>query len=242
LVHEHQLKYTPTVIDVDNKTRKRKRKVIYFNPPYNSNVKTNIGAKFLQLVRKHFQNTSLAKIFNKNTVKVSYRCTPNIKSIISGHNKKVLNNRNNRQSAPPKMCHCTIRECPLNGECQLDSLVYQATVTDDQNSSETYVGICKPTFYERHQNHLTSFRHKSHQKKTELSKHIWKLKRNNQDYSIKWRLLNQSKLFCPVSGVCQLCTDEKYYIIYNPELATLNKREELGNKCRHMEGFLLDKT
>jgi hypothetical protein len=35
-------------------------------------------------------------------------------------------------------------------------------------------------------NHTSSFRHKKDSNKTELSKHIWKLKENNQDYTIKW--------------------------------------------------------
>ena len=32
----------------------RRRKIIWFNPPYNRNVKTNIGKSFLKLLKKHF--------------------------------------------------------------------------------------------------------------------------------------------------------------------------------------------
>ena len=46
------------------------------------------------------------------------------------------------------------------------------------------------TFKERYANHTSSFRHKKDSNKTELSKHIWKLKENNQDYTIKWSILN----------------------------------------------------
>jgi hypothetical protein len=42
------------------------------------------------------------------------------------------------------------------------------------------------TFKERYANHTLSFRHKKDSNKTELSKHIWKLKENNQDYTIKY--------------------------------------------------------
>ena len=38
--------------------RKRTRNIIWFNPPYNQNVKTNIGSKFLALINKHFGNSS----------------------------------------------------------------------------------------------------------------------------------------------------------------------------------------
>jgi predicted GIY-YIG superfamily endonuclease len=47
-----------------------------------------------------------------------------------------------------------------------------------------YIGMtAATTFKERYANHTSSFRHnyKKDSNKTELSKHIWKLKENNQD-------------------------------------------------------------
>ena len=53
--------------------RNRKRKIIWFNPPYRKSVQANVGKTFLQLVEKHFTNKHrLHKIFNKDNVKVSY--------------------------------------------------------------------------------------------------------------------------------------------------------------------------
>ena len=52
------------------KNRKRNRKVIWFNPPFSDNVQTNIGAKFLKLVDKHFSNKELGNYFNRKNVKV----------------------------------------------------------------------------------------------------------------------------------------------------------------------------
>ena len=73
----------------------RKRNIIWFNPPYSKNVKTNVAQKFLRLIDKHFPKTSkLHKIFNRNTVKVSYSCMPNVKSTISSHNNRVLKKNN----------------------------------------------------------------------------------------------------------------------------------------------------
>ena len=69
----------------------RKRNIIWFNPPYSKNVKTNVAQRFLRLLDKHFPKTfRLHKIFNRNSVKVSYSCKPNVKSIISNHNRRVL--------------------------------------------------------------------------------------------------------------------------------------------------------
>ena len=36
-----------------NEKKKRKRKIIWFNPPYSSTVKTNVGKLFLKLVKQH---------------------------------------------------------------------------------------------------------------------------------------------------------------------------------------------
>ena len=56
---------------VENARRNRNRKVIWFNPRYSLNVKTNIGKVFLKLVRKHFPRShKLSKIFNLNTIKI----------------------------------------------------------------------------------------------------------------------------------------------------------------------------
>ena len=74
---------------IQEKQKKRKRKIIQFNPPFSTNVKTNIGKIFFKLLRKHFPKTNkLYKIFNKNTVKISYSCMRNMGSIISAHNQR----------------------------------------------------------------------------------------------------------------------------------------------------------
>ena len=72
--------------------RNRQRNVIWYNPPYSKNVKTNIGQQFLQLIDKHFPTSNkLHKIFNRHNVRVSYGCLDNMQSFINKHNKKILN-------------------------------------------------------------------------------------------------------------------------------------------------------
>ena len=69
----------------ENGNKQQKRKIIWYNPPYSANIKTNIGKTFLNLIKKHFPKTNkFHKIFNQNTVKISYSCMSNI-SIISEH-------------------------------------------------------------------------------------------------------------------------------------------------------------
>ena len=82
------LKYT------DHKSEKpktRKRNIILSNPTLSKSVSTNVAKTFLQLVTKHFPRShKLHKIFNHNTVKVSYSCMNNMSNIIKGNNKKVI--------------------------------------------------------------------------------------------------------------------------------------------------------
>ena len=67
------------------------RKIPWYNPPWESNVKTNLGRKFLLVIDKCFpKNHSLNKIFNRHTLKLSYSCLPNMNAVISLHNKNML--------------------------------------------------------------------------------------------------------------------------------------------------------
>ena len=67
------------------------RKIIWSNPPFSQSMKTNIGKIFLKLVRKYFpRHHKLHKIFNANTLKLSYCCLTNVSNIIKQHNATVL--------------------------------------------------------------------------------------------------------------------------------------------------------
>ena len=137
------------------KHRHRKRNVAWFNPPFSWLVATNVGKRFLGLVRKHFKKQSkLSQIFSCNTLKVSYSCMPNVASIICRHNKTVL-------ASTPQDCKCNCRDksnCPMNGKCQEKSIVYKAVVTSEREKKE-YIGLTEHAFKERDSSHQTSVRH-----------------------------------------------------------------------------------
>ena len=64
-------------------SRNRARNITWFNPLYSQNVKTNIGKTFLNLVKKHFpRDHKLYKIFNRNTLKLSYSCMSSMYRLI----------------------------------------------------------------------------------------------------------------------------------------------------------------
>ena len=53
--------------------------------PIQSNSK-----QFLGLINYHFpKNSKLAKCINRNCVKLSYSCMPNVENIVKSHNKKI---------------------------------------------------------------------------------------------------------------------------------------------------------
>ena len=113
-----------------------------YHPPFSSNVETSVGKTFIKIVKQSFPNgRPLHKIFNTNTLKLSYSCLPNVKKIIDGHNKKICddNKKSKMQKTPKKTCNGRKpADCPLNGQCLIRSIIYQATVTtEDDGSKET---------------------------------------------------------------------------------------------------------
>ena len=243
--YQYNLCYEPTA-PARRKNRQR-NDILWYNPPFSKNVSTNIGRKFLGLIDKHFaKDNKLRKIFNRNTIKISYSCMNNTKQIIDNHNKRILkssehNDTPTSKTKDNKTCNCRQKDaCPLDGNCLQPSVIYQATVTSKDNPTpETYIGLTENEFKTRYRNHIASFRHTRSRNSTELSKHIWNLKDNNIDYSISWRILSSTKAYNSASERCNLCLKEKLLIICRPDISTLNKRNELVSSCRHRNKALL---
>ena len=76
----------------DPRPRRRGRKILWFNPPYNAAVNTSITKTFLSIIDRCFpkDHPYLSKLFNKRNLKLSYSATPNLKAIISSHNRYLL--------------------------------------------------------------------------------------------------------------------------------------------------------
>jgi len=240
--YKYKLKYQPRS-DKENvrssNRRKRARNITWFNPPFDLRVKTNIGREFLRIVDDSFPiGHKLKPIFNRNTLKLSYSCMPNVKSSIDSHNKSCLNkDRNDEPKKKP--CNCRDKQkCPLDGECRENGIVYQATVIT-KNNQKTYVGLTDTEFKQRYSNHKQSFVNPKLRNTTELSKYVWELKDQNIEFNIKWTILGRSKSYSNLTKRCNLCTLEKYYIICHGDKATLNKKSELVSCCRHSSKFLL---
>ena len=154
--HTTKLRYTPPNHEQNNVRTKRQCKIIWFNPPFNLDVSTNVAKIFLNLIEKHFLRSSkLHKIFNKNTVKVSYSCTQNMSQIIKGHNKKIVQ----KETQETLECNCRVKtDCPLNGDCRKESVIYKCTATTN-NSKNVYLGLNEGEFKkQRYYDHIKSFK------------------------------------------------------------------------------------
>ena len=237
--YEEKIKYEPET-NIENK-RKRKRKVIWYNPPYCKTVKTKLAKQFINLIKTCFtKENPLHKIFNKNSINLSYSCLPNIGNIINSHNRKILQ-KSNANTA--QACNCKKFECPVKDQkltCRTESVIYEATVKAEDNSEEekTYIGLTGMEFKQRHYQHRHDFQNENKRESTELSKHIWKLKDKNINYNIRWKIIKQVPKIKNGNQMCRLCITEAA-IIMKSKIGRLNKRTEVMNKCRHTNKFLL---
>ena len=163
-----------------SKKKSRHHNIRWFNPPYSESVQTNVGQKILKLVDMHFpKGHILHKIFNRNTIKVSYSCMGNMKSLINRHNAKIL-----QAEAPTEAKGCNCRKnstCPLNRACLTESLVYKETVLAENHEPQTYIGMTEHNFKTRFRNHKMSFENPNYRSSTTLSKYIWDLKEDNNN-------------------------------------------------------------
>ena len=108
---------------------------------------------------------------------------------------------------------------------------------------ETYAGLTAGTFKNRYGGHKSDFLHRPTEDNTSttLSSHIWKLKDQNKAYQVEFKIVKRAAPYSPVSGICNLCTEEKFEIMFNPNFATLNSRQEMFAACRHKWANLLVK-
>ena len=239
--YNYNLSYNESRNEKQQSRKNRPRNILWYNPPFSKNVKTNVGKCFLSLIDQHFPKSHpLQRIFNRNTLKLSYSCMPNVKTIISNHNKAQINKSDPiNDTTDDSNCNCrNSSTCPMDGKCNDQNMIYQAEVTTP-SSRETYIGLCDTTFKLRYRNHVCSFKNERYKHATELSKYIWSLKDKGIPYNIKWRKVKQARSYSSISKRCNLCLWEKYFIICKPEMSTLNNRSELISNCRHSKKFLL---
>ena len=225
----HNLEYARPLNDTNKKKRKR-HDVLWYNPPYNASANTNIGKQFLHLIDRHFpKGHKLHKIINRNTVKISYSCTKNIRSIISSHNAKVIS----KSSPQQRTCNCRNRAaCPLQGNCLQECVVYKATATS-ANETRTYIGSTEGPFKTRFYGHTSDFKNESKRLSTALASHVWVNKDADIETEVAWEIAKKCHPYVCGSRKCDVCLTEKMLILINNDHHSLNIKSELMRKCPH---------
>ena len=166
--HPHQLEFQPE----KPKKRTRKKNVTYYTPPFSSSIVTDVGGQFLRLLDKHFPpDNPLSKHINRNKVKMSYSTCPNVKMHISKHNAKLLREE---EAQEEKDCKCLRKypECPVQGKCQMKSVVYKAEVHVPNVEMKSYIGLTKNEFIKRFEQHQSAMRNRNSPNATALSKYV----------------------------------------------------------------------
>ena len=128
----------------------------------------------------------------------------------------------------------------MEGNCLAKNIVYQATVKHGDISA-TYIGITRNTFKTRLADHKTRIKHENLSSGCRLAKYIWDLKNKNIKYDISWKIIARASTFSSITNICNLCVNEKYQILYFPERASINSRNEITGYCRHKLKHLIDK-
>ena len=198
--YAHHLSYEPPS---NHSTRKknRKRNITWFNPPFSLNVKSNVGKEFLKLIETAFPPSNpLHKLFTRQTLKLSYRCMPNMAQAISRHNALLL--KGDQQTARHLPCNCMagVATCPVQGRCQQTGVVYKATVTETGTRNvNTYIGMTGRRFKDRWQEHKHDFISVKGKEKSKLSTHIWEVKDRGEDYEVAWELIDKATTYNPTT-------------------------------------------
>ena len=196
-----------------------------------------MGIQFLKLFNKHFsRHHKFYKLFNKNNVKLSFSCMPNMKNII---NKRIIN--------PPidniaRTCNCIRKhQFPLNEKCLTNNVLYKASITPNEENPKTkiYYGVCETTFKGRYANQKKTFNNIKYQTDTELSNEYWNIISANKTSSVSWEILGTHKSYNQGSKRCLLCLNEKPAVALHKDDNMLNKRLEIISKCRHRNKYML---
>ena len=168
---------------------------------------------------------------------------------VSRQNMKLLRENDQAENIPKCNCRGPVN-CPVDGKCQSKGVVYRATIKQTLTGKEdTYTGMTGRSFKERLYEHNTDMRNRPKPKQngkqngnntTKLREHVWKLKDQGIDFTVKWRILDRAPTFNPITRKCRVCLKEKFYIMYDKSGSSLNKRREVFNTCIHKKPKLLE--
>ena len=135
-------------------------------------------------------------------------------------------------------CHLwPCRACFCSKQFQ-NGAIYEAVVTTNDGKRKSYEGLAK-NFKKRFSKHEATLNDRTADGQTTLSRYFWEQSDRGKNPVVMWQYLEKNiPDFNPVSGLCKLCTREKFQIVLNPSVASLNHRTEMFAPCRHKRSYL----
>ena len=120
-----------------------------------------------------------------------------------------------------------------------DKIVYKAEVetNDGINELTTKVnfGISETEFTTKYNNHTMSFRNRTHESDSKISKFFWSSKDQNKEFDTKWSIFKKSSR----SKSCNLEKAISKASSKRMKERLLNKWLDLVSKCRHESKYIL---
>ena len=141
------MRYKQIIRQNTTTSKNQRRNIIWFNLPHSANVAKKVGKHFLSLLDKHFPpHNKFHQIFNGNTVKISYSCLPNMKTVINSHSHKVTNSKTITND---RTCNCADKaKCPFSQNCLVNNIIHKAVSasTNPHYKEKIYFGTGETTF------------------------------------------------------------------------------------------------
>ena len=89
------------------------------------------------------------------------------------------------------LCNCRKKhECPVDGKCRAENIVYKCVASVDGYSNKVYLGTAEGDFKQSFYNYRMSVNNKGHSTDTTLSKYVLQVKRKLKIMSSrKWSII-----------------------------------------------------
>ena len=134
-----------------------------------------------------------------------------------------------------------LTECPVEGKCRTESVVYSAEVSAPNKKTKTYIGMTKNEFKTRFLQHRSALNNRTSAHATALSEYVWKIRdETGIKPKITWKIKTRAYPYSNGGRQCNLCLSEKREILFAKKSESLNKRDELLYMCKHKVQFRLE--
>ena len=128
----------------------------------------------------------------------------NVAQIIRKNNQGISSHK----EKPTPSCNCKNKnQCPMNGKCQVQNVVYKCTVSATPNfPKRVYLGVAEGDWKQRFYNHKKSIKNKSYRNDTTLRE------KHNVFPALTWSVVKSVPGCSNISKRCLLCITEKVLI------------------------------